>query len=101
MTGTGLEVDPLVWADTYQDLHCEHGNHNKPGWAHHHQGPATHYALVVHNCQANPNAGTIYPVCTPFSQYVNAMADQPWMCWRCKETNDGRDMVRILCLIDH
>lgn len=97
MTSTQPATESMPYLD--ESAMCEHGNHNQPGWQHHHNGPATHYVVVLHRCQVNPAQGHVYPVCTPFARYTAAMGDQPWMCPQCHQVDDGERMVRVVASI--
>lgn len=94
---TTTALDAMPYLD--ESAVCEHSNHNRLGWGHHHNGPATHYVAVIHNCQKNPAQGHVYPVCTPFAQYTASMGDQPWMCPQCHDVDDGARMVRVVASI--
>lgn len=86
-------------ADVLPDLpeRCEHSDHTNPGWRHHHQGPATHWIVAIHNCETDHP--TAYPACALFVKYVQSMMFEPWMCPVCGHTDQGRRMVKVVAPI--
>lgn len=100
MTAIVTETGTLTSLDFRPTQHCEHHCHNLIGWQHLHGGPATHYAQIVHQCPADPSKGLIYPVCRTYAAYINRMRDRPWMCPSCRDCQDGRDMIRVIALIE-
>lgn len=99
-TTASPETITLPNIDVHETQPCAHSNHTNPFWHHVHAGDATHYAKVTHDCPTNSSAGYIYPCCQPFTNYVNTMTNKPWMCPRCKNVMDGKDMVQIIATIN-
>lgn len=98
MTATITETDPLEALDYHEPVDCGHSEHDEDKYCH--NGPATHYAQIIHQCPADPAQGYVYPCCQPYTDYVQAMQGEPWMCPHCRECHDGADMVRIIATIE-
>jgi hypothetical protein len=95
MPAADLDLDTSVAALEAMgfEIPCGHSCHDREGWKHQHQGPATHWILALHNCTGGDS---LYPGCTPWAAHVDSMLRSPWTCPRCKNTDDGRFMVITL-----
>jgi hypothetical protein len=65
---TDVSVELLVGAMDEQQ--CESDNHVEG--ARNHDGPATHYVRINHDCKNYP-ASSVLAVCAPFTAYVRAL----------------------------
>lgn len=72
---------------------CCHTMHNRLGWQHTHNGPATHWIHALHNCTGG---AAIYPACAPFVAYVRSMAGQVWQCPNCPWSSEGSLMAYVV-----
>ena len=53
------------------ELGCESTTHGDPRYqGFHDEGPATHYAKIMHDCDAGHPRGTVYPVCRMLAQSI-------------------------------
>jgi hypothetical protein len=86
-------TEPDVLEAVVLETPCCHSLHNRPGWAHHHHGPATHWLHALHNCTGG---ASIYPACAPYVAYVRSMTEQVWQCPNCPEARLGALMVYVI-----
>jgi hypothetical protein len=92
---TVTEISTLVLEELDFEIPCGHSAHNKGDSCH--AGNAEYVALVVHDCEARPDAGgSVYPCCARWAQKVTSHQDKWWTCPVCKDTLLGSEMVRIL-----
>lgn len=91
---TALDPDTVTEPDTTAPLACEHSAHHKGRSHGHGPGPATHYALAIHDCAGG--TPTAYPACAEWVAYVRSRQDDYWLCRRCQAVDLGHNMCVIL-----
>lgn len=94
---TALDLQVLEQLDF--KIPCGHTLHGKEMGTQHsrHGGDATHWCKVLHECPADPGcAGSVYPGCANWIEYVTSMQDQWWVCPLCKSVMPGDTMVIVL-----
>jgi hypothetical protein len=87
---TRVEFELMLGA--MDEVGCESPNH---GELPHGTGPATHYAMFMHECGDTPE-GTLYAVCFDFAVYLSALSGSG-ICMGCNTAFSSVDeFVKIV-----